>query len=429
MTDNLRQLPDKRIQEVARLLEESSLGTAGARQLRDRALTRTRCRAYFAANADEKWWLANQYDTQALRLKAQDLASSGADEISDLLTQLVNQQATTPRFSSGRGSSQAKDGHRPEREDLADWRSFRDFYQREIGPFIRIVSERTGLPGATAGKLTRKAMTRAFDDWEHIGTLSDPGEWVIGYALQLHRKLELSDEDGSWAPSENIPASESPSWLAPESPTQRADVRVTGALAVAGAAATGTLRTDAPAAATACHHAEWQAAHAEEEWDADHMVTTLYTEQYRSLVRLALLLVHDVQTAEEVVQDAFIALHTGCRRMPNTEKALAYLRQAVVNRSRSVLRHRSVIDKVVPKPAPDEPSAEDGAMALLERTAVIAALRELPDRQREAIVLRYYADLSEAQIAAAMGISRGAVKSHTARGMAALHTVLEREAL
>jgi RNA polymerase sigma-70 factor (sigma-E family) len=159
------------------------------------------------------------------------------------------------------------------------------------------------------------------------------------------------------------------------------------------------------------------------------MVVALYTEHYRSLVRLALLLVHDVPTAEEVVQDAFVAMHTGWRRLREAEKALSYLRQAVVNRSRSVLRHRSVVDKNAPKPAPDMPSAELGAIALLERTAVVAALRELPGRQREAIVLRYYADLSEAQIAAAMGISKGAVKSHTARGMSALRNMLEREAL
>ena len=73
------------------------------------------------------------------------------------------------------------------------------------------------------------------------------------------------------------------------------------------------------------------------------------------------------------------------------------------------------------------PSAEQGALVLLERHAVVAALRELPEQQREAIVLRYYADLSEAQIATAMGISRGAVKSHTARGMAALRAALEHE--
>jgi RNA polymerase sigma-70 factor (sigma-E family) len=162
-------------------------------------------------------------------------------------------------------------------------------------------------------------------------------------------------------------------------------------------------------------------------WDADRVVTDIYHSEYKSLVRLAVLLVHDVHTAEEVVQDAFEAMHTAWRRLRDPDKALSYLRQAVVNKSRSVLRHRNVVDKNAPKPAPDEPSAEHGAMALIERTAVIAALRTLPDRQREAIVLRYYADLSEAAIAATMGISRGAVKSHTARGMSALRSILEQE--
>jgi RNA polymerase sigma-70 factor (sigma-E family) len=162
-------------------------------------------------------------------------------------------------------------------------------------------------------------------------------------------------------------------------------------------------------------------------WDADRVVTEIYHGEYKSLVRLAVLLVHDVPTAEEVVQDAFEAMHTAWRRLREKEKALSYLRQAVVNRSRSVLRHRTVVDRNAPKPAPDEPSAEHGALALIERSAVIAALRTLPDRQREAVVLRYYADLSEADIAATMGISRGAVKSHTARAMAALKSILELE--
>ena len=141
-----------------------------------------------------------------------------------------------------------------------------------------------------------------------------------------------------------------------------------------------------------------------------------------------LLLVHDVATAEEVVQDSFVALHSGLHRLRDSEKALAYLRAAVVNRSRSVLRHRVVVDRNAPKPAPDMPSAEHGALALIERSAVVAALRDLPLRQREVVVLRFYADLSEAQIASTMGITRGAVKSHTSRAMSALRTVLEREA-
>jgi len=163
------------------------------------------------------------------------------------------------------------------------------------------------------------------------------------------------------------------------------------------------------------------------QWSAELAVTELYSVQYKALVRLAAMLVRDTSTAEEVVQEAFIAMHDGWHRLKDADKALAYLRQAVVNRSRSVLRHRMVVEKNAPKPAPDMPSAEHGAMALLERTAVIAALRHLPERQREAIVLRYYADLSEADIAATMGISRGAVKSHTARAMASLKAALEQD--
>jgi RNA polymerase sigma-70 factor (sigma-E family) len=161
--------------------------------------------------------------------------------------------------------------------------------------------------------------------------------------------------------------------------------------------------------------------------DADGAVTELYSTHYRSLVRLAALLVRDLGTAEEVVQDAFVAMHGGWGRLRDNDKALAYLRQAVVNRSRSVLRHRQVVDRNAPKPAPDMPSAEHGAIALFERSAVIAALRTLPPRQREALVLRFYADMPEAQIAETMRISRGAVKSHTARAMLALRAVLERD--
>jgi RNA polymerase sigma-70 factor (sigma-E family) len=162
-------------------------------------------------------------------------------------------------------------------------------------------------------------------------------------------------------------------------------------------------------------------------WAAADVVTEIYLGHYHSLVRLAVLLVHDVQTAEEVVQDAFEAMHLASRRLRDSERALQYLRQTVVNKSRSVLRHRKVVDLHAPKPAPDEPSAEHAALAILERSAVAAALRALPERQREAIALRYYADFSEADIAKAMGISKGAVKSHTARAMASLKAMLTQE--
>ena len=159
--------------------------------------------------------------------------------------------------------------------------------------------------------------------------------------------------------------------------------------------------------------------------DADQMVAQLYAQHYRPLVRLAALLVRDTATAEDVVQDAFVALRGGWQRLGDAEKALAYLRQAVVNRSRSVLRHRTVRGGNPQQVPPDPPGAEQGAPGLLDQPAARAALRDLPDRQREAIMLRYYSGLSEQEIAAAMGISRGAVKSHTARGVAALRAVVE----
>ena len=107
------------------------------------------------------------------------------------------------------------------------------------------------------------------------------------------------------------------------------------------------------------------------EWSADFAVTELYELHYRALVRLAALVVRDTPTAEEVVQDAFVAMHGGWQRLRDAENALAYLRQAVMNRSRSVLRHRTVVDKNMQKAPPDMPSAEHGALAQLERSAVV----------------------------------------------------------
>jgi RNA polymerase sigma-70 factor (sigma-E family) len=175
--------------------------------------------------------------------------------------------------------------------------------------------------------------------------------------------------------------------------------------------------------ATAARVADILARH--EKADVDRAVMALYGSHYRALVRLSALLVRDISTAEKVVNDSFVAVHASWRRLRDTEEALSYLRRAVVNRSRSVLWHRVVADKNAPKTPPPAPSTEQGAILQSERSAVVVALRALPVRQREAIVLRYYADLSEAQIASAMGTSRGAVKSHIARGLAALRSALE----
>jgi RNA polymerase sigma-70 factor (sigma-E family) len=157
---------------------------------------------------------------------------------------------------------------------------------------------------------------------------------------------------------------------------------------------------------------------------ADQAVAALYRAEYRSLVRMATMLVGDPATAEEVVQDCFVGMHSAFWRLRDMDKALNYLRRSVVNRARSVMRRRVVAGRYLPRPGPDMPSAEQGALARIERSAVFSALRTLPVRQREAIVLRFYLDLSEDQVAGLMKISRGAVKAHTARGKAALRGLL-----
>ena len=157
---------------------------------------------------------------------------------------------------------------------------------------------------------------------------------------------------------------------------------------------------------------------------ADEAVEVIYRTHYAALVRTATLLVGDFATAEDVVQDCFLATHRAWWRLRDTSRALPYLRRAVINKSRSVLRHRAVADRHLQASVPELPSAEESALVGVQRSSVLAALSELPSRQREVVILRYYADLSEAEIAAALGISRGAVKSHAARAKGALRAVL-----
>jgi RNA polymerase sigma-70 factor (sigma-E family) len=160
---------------------------------------------------------------------------------------------------------------------------------------------------------------------------------------------------------------------------------------------------------------------------ADAAIEQLYAGHYTELVRLGVLLLHDQGASEEVVQDAFIALHARWGQLRDPEKAAAYLRQSVVNRARSALRHRKVVARHLPVPLPDEPGADHAALTSARRTAVLTALADLPQRQREVLALRYYLDQSEHQIAETLGISAGAVKSHASRGVAALRNLLEEE--
>jgi RNA polymerase sigma-70 factor (sigma-E family) len=145
----------------------------------------------------------------------------------------------------------------------------------------------------------------------------------------------------------------------------------------------------------------------------------LYAQHAHGLCRLAVLLLEDQGAAEEIVQEAFLGLHARSTGLRDPDAALAYVRSAVLNGARSRLRRVRVARRHVHQVVP-EPSAESGAVLAEDHREVLAALRALPPRQREAVVLRYWAGLSEAQIAAAMGVSAGSVKTHTSRAMSAL---------
>jgi len=161
-------------------------------------------------------------------------------------------------------------------------------------------------------------------------------------------------------------------------------------------------------------------------WSADEAVTALFTSHYRPLVRLGTLLLHDPGQAEEMVQDAFVGLHRRWDRLRDPDAGAAYLRQSVVNRCRSALRHRGVVDRFLRRQsAPGTvPSAESGAVDAETYAEVLSAVRALPARQREALVLRYYLDLSVSDTADVMGCAEGTVKSLTSNALGRLGHVL-----
>ncbi|MEU2393566.1 SigE family RNA polymerase sigma factor [Streptomyces sp. NPDC007369] len=156
----------------------------------------------------------------------------------------------------------------------------------------------------------------------------------------------------------------------------------------------------------------------------DHLTET-YQAHYRSLLGLAALLLDDTASCEDVVQEAFIRVHSARSRVRDRDKTLAYLRQTVVNLSRSALRRRILGLKLLSKPMPDMASAEEGAYDQLERDDLIKAMRGLQRRQREVLVLRYFADMTEAQVAETLGVSLGSVKAYGSRGIAALRVAME----
>ena len=160
------------------------------------------------------------------------------------------------------------------------------------------------------------------------------------------------------------------------------------------------------------------------------VATVTFEELYRTkrdaMVRLALFLLDDRAAAEDVVQEAYTHVHRRWQALRDNTAAVAYLRASVVNAVRSSLRHRQVVGrKQHTQYQPDAAGADYLVLLNAEHKAVLEAVRKLPERQREVIVLRYWAGLSEEQIADTLGISPGTVKSSASRALATVEKLLE----
>lgn len=151
----------------------------------------------------------------------------------------------------------------------------------------------------------------------------------------------------------------------------------------------------------------------------------LYAAHRLALVRLAVLLVDDLASAEDVVQDAFAALARRRNGLRDPSAAVGYLRVSVVNGARSMLRRRRTVRGYTPPRAVETAGPEDRVVVAEEHREVLEAVRSLAPRQREVLTLRYWGGLSEAEIAETLEISPGTVKSTASRALDALERIIE----
>lgn len=157
---------------------------------------------------------------------------------------------------------------------------------------------------------------------------------------------------------------------------------------------------------------------------SDLDLEALFDTHYEQLVRMASFYTDDTESAEEVVQDAFVKLLKGNYKIEPGREA-PYLRSMVLNGARSTLRKRKVRRDYKPDPVPNAPAAEIAGVASATSDEMLAALKQLPGKQASVLVLRYYLDLSEAEIADTLDIAKGSVKSHAHRGLAKLATLVK----
>ena len=157
--------------------------------------------------------------------------------------------------------------------------------------------------------------------------------------------------------------------------------------------------------------------------DAAGAVTALYEAHALGLVRLAYVMLGNRASAEDVVQEAFCGLYRRWGQLADPSRALQYVRSSVLNGCRTVFRQRPPRDAATLDEA-SATSAEAAVLAMEEHREVMRALRRLPDRQREVLVLRFYLDEPEAEIARVMSIRPGTVRSTTHRALNALGRLL-----
>ena len=154
------------------------------------------------------------------------------------------------------------------------------------------------------------------------------------------------------------------------------------------------------------------------------LLIRLFNENYSSLVRLASFLLDDISICEEVVQDAFVKMQVAKAR-PQSGREAAYLRSVVLNGARSHMRRRMVRQRLVLDPQRNTASVEQSVIDSTERQFILKKLRQLPRRQAEVLMLRFYMDLSEEEIAETLKISKGSVKTHTSRALDKMGQLLD----
>jgi RNA polymerase sigma factor (sigma-70 family) len=164
--------------------------------------------------------------------------------------------------------------------------------------------------------------------------------------------------------------------------------------------------------------------------DARQRVTALFAAHALGLVRLAKVMLGDQSIAEDIVQDAFAGMYRNWPSLRDRDRALGYLRASVLNGCRTAQRSRIRRDRalLLAPGAGDVVSAEESALVGEANREVLAALRALPARQREAVVLRHYLGLTEEEAAQTMQVTRGTIKSATSRGLSSLARILKEEA-